>query len=297
MKNHWIEISVDTPREYVEPVYHLFYKYSGGKVAILESGGFNPDEKDEVPVVSHVKVMAWLLVGNSTENEIGLIEIGIRLIGHLCDIGHMKQRNVSNEDWMHQEFPPIKIGNRLLITSSNVNEKESDRVIIPLTPGLAFGTGYHPTTRMCLEAIEAEIKSFDKILDVGCGSGILSIAALMLGASHVTCLDVDEDSVKSTRNNMEYAGISGKFEIIKGTLPNKDVPIGKYNITVANISASVVMSMARILVETITDKGVLFVSGILDEKFEDVIVSFEKYGKIADSKRIDDWNLLTIVHS
>ena len=119
----------------------------------------------------------------------------------------------------------------------------------------------------------------------------------MLGASHVTCLDVDEDSVKSTRNNMEYAGISGKFEIIKGTLPNKNVPIGKYNITVANISASVVMSMARILIETITDKGVLFVSGILDEKFEDVIVSFEKYGKVADSKRIDDWNLLTIVHS
>lgn len=297
MINHWIEISVDTPREYVEPVSHLFYKYSGGKVAILESGGFNPDEKDEVPVVGHVKVMGWLLVGNSTKNDIGLIEIGIRLIGHLCDIGHMNQRNVSNQDWMHQEFPPVKIGKRLLITSSNANDRESDRVIVPLTPGLAFGTGYHPTTRMCLEAIETEIKSSDRVLDVGCGSGILSIAALMLGASYVTCLDVDEDSVKSTRNNMVYAGISGKFEIIKGTLPNKNVPIGKYNITVANISASVVMSMARILIETITDEGVLLVSGILDEKLEDVIVSFEKYGKVTDSKRIDDWNLLTIVHS
>ena len=297
MINHWIEISVDTPREYVEPVFHLFSKYSRGKVAILEPGGFNPDENDEIPVVERVKVMAWLLVGNSTKNDIGLIEIGIKLIGHLCDIGHLNQRNVSNQDWIHQEFPPIRIGKRLLITSSKSNGRESDRVIVHLIPGLAFGTGYHPTTRMCLEAIETEIKSSDMVLDVGCGSGILSIAALMLGASHVTCLDVDEDSVKSTRNNMECAGVSGKYQIIKGTLPNKNVLIGKYNITVANISASVVMSMASLLVETIIDEGVLFVSGILDEKVEDVIVSFEKYGKVIDSKRINDWNLLTIAHS
>ena len=148
---------------------------------------------------------------------------------------------------------------------------------------------------MCLEALENHIDNEDSVLDLGSGSGILSIASFMLGASNVISMDIDEDSIKSTKRNISLAKIKGNSLILKSSLPNVNVPYSSQDIIVANISSVIIISLSKMLLDAVKPSGLVMVSGILDEKILDVIKSFENYGgQILNQKKINDWNLLEI---
>ncbi len=186
-----------------------------------------------------------------------------------------------NEDWENnwkQYFHPIPVGEKLLIRPTWEDEFDpGDRKVLNIEPGLAFGTGTHETTRLCLETLEKHISEETTVLDIGCGSGILSIAALLLGAKEVTGVDIDALAVKTAIENGEANNFyPPKYNILQGNLTDK--VNGKFDVVVANIVADVIILFCKDVASFMKDGAVFITSGIIDTREQDVIDAFDKYG-------------------
>lgn len=176
------------------------------------------------------------------------------------------------EDWLNnwkQYFNPIAVGERLLIRPTWRDKYDAgDRVVLNLDPGLAFGTGTHETTRLCLETIERYIKPGDKMLDVGCGSGILSVAGILLGAHSALGVDIDEMAVKTANENARLNNVEDRFTAICGNLTDK--VSGTYDIVVANIVADAIMALSAGVSSFMTKDTVYITSGIIESRTDEV---------------------------
>ena len=186
-----------------------------------------------------------------------------------------------NADWENnwkKYFKPIPIGEKLLIQPIWKDKVDAgDRVVINLEPGLAFGTGSHETTRLCLEAIEKHIKPGSKMLDIGCGSGILSIASLLLGAGEATGVDIDKLAVKTALENAERNGFDeSKYTLYHGNLTDK--VSGKFDVVAANIVADAIIMLSEGVDAFMNDDSVYIVSGIIDMREDEVVAALDKYG-------------------
>ncbi len=186
-----------------------------------------------------------------------------------------------NEDWENnwkQYFHPIPVGEKLLIRPTWEDEYDAgDRKVLNIEPGLAFGTGTHETTRLCLQTLEKYIDEGTTVLDIGCGSGILSLAALLLGASQVTGVDIDALAVKTAQENGEANGFSEpEYKILQGNLTDKVE--GKFDVVVANIVADVIIMFCKDVASFMKEDAVFITSGIIDTREQDVIDAFNKYG-------------------
>lgn len=172
----------------------------------------------------------------------------------------------------------MPVGERLLIRP--IWEQEYDagsRAVLHLEPGLAFGSGTHDTTRLCLESLEKYAEKGKSILDVGCGSGILSIAGLLLGADSAVGVDIDALAVKTAKENGVTNGFSEpKFTVIKGSMT--DNVSGKYDIIVANIVADIIMLLCKDVKKYLNDGGVFITSGIIEPREQDVLTAFAENG-------------------
>lgn len=186
-----------------------------------------------------------------------------------------------NEDWENnwkQYFHPIPVGEKLLIRPTWEDEYDPmGRTVLNIEPGLAFGTGTHETTRLCLETLEKYITPDTEVLDVGCGSGILSIASLLLGAKSATGVDIDALAVKTAEENGEANGLhEPRLRFLQGNLTDK--VSGKYDVVVANIVADIIILFCKDVAKFMKDDAVFITSGIIDTREQDVIDAFEKYG-------------------
>ena len=186
-----------------------------------------------------------------------------------------------NADWENnwkKYFKPIPIGEKLLIQPIWKDKVDAgDRVVINLEPGLAFGTGSHETTRLCLEAIEKHIKPGSKMLDIGCGSGILSIASLLLGAGEATGVDIDKLAVKTALENAERNGFDeSRYTLYHGNLTDK--VSGKFDVVAANIVADAIIMLSEGVDAFMNDDSVYIVSGIIDMREDEVVAALDKYG-------------------
>jgi ribosomal protein L11 methyltransferase len=295
----WLQISIKSPPEYVEPLTHLFNIHGEGSASVERQGGFNPDEGESPDPTAWVTIRGWLPVDTTTESRKTAIDVGLRLIRHLVDLPKVEELEVSDSEWRNQKFEPIRVGTNLVIVPrSTVFHANPTDVVIELEPGLAFGTGHHPTTLMCLEEIEKIVKPGDKFLDVGCGSGVLSIAALALGAAHSTGLDIEDDAVISANANLSAAGFSNKFTILAGSIPHDHVPDRGFDVVGANIAANVLIALAQPLIDSVSDQGVIITSGVLDTRLDDVISAFKKVGgEVESSRMIEDWTSTRIKRS
>lgn len=186
-----------------------------------------------------------------------------------------------NEDWENnwkQYFHPIPVGEKLLIRPTWEDEFDAgDRKVLNIEPGLAFGTGTHETTRLCLETLEKHINDGTTVLDIGCGSGILSVASLLLGAEKAVGVDIDALAVKTAIENGEANGFrEPEYTILQGNLTDK--VSGKYNVVVANIVADVIIMFCENVADFMYDNSVFITSGIIDTREQDVLDAFDKYG-------------------
>ncbi len=186
-----------------------------------------------------------------------------------------------NEDWENnwkQYFHPMPIGEKLLIRPTWEDDFEAgDRKVLNIEPGLAFGTGTHETTRLCLETLEKHITVETTVLDIGCGSGILSIAALLLGAKRAVGVDIDALAVKTAQENGEVNNLrEPEYTILQGNLTDKVE--GKFDIVVANIVADVIIMFCKDVASFMKDGGLFITSGIIDTREQDVLDAFEKFG-------------------
>jgi len=198
------------------------------------------------------------------------------------------------EDWLNnwkQYFHPIPIGEKLLIRPTWRDDYNAKgRVVLNLDPGLAFGTGTHETTRLCLQALEQRVTDTTKILDVGCGSGILAVAALLLGAKTAVGVDIDEMAVKTAQENAQLNNVNEKFTVLSGNLTDKVT--GKYNIVVANIVADAIIMLSKDIKEFMYDDSVYIMSGIIDTRLDDVLNAIEDDFHVTEVLNDNGWYCL-----
>ena len=195
------------------------------------------------------------------------------------------------EDWRNnwkKYFNPMPVGDKLLIRPSWRDDYDPNgRVVLNIDPGLAFGTVNHETTRLCLEAVERYLKEGDTVLDVGCGSGILAIASLLLGAGSAVGVDIDETAVKTAKENAEINNVADRFTAITGDLTEKVT--GKYNLIVANIVADAIMFLSKGVKEFMTPDTVYIMSGIIDTRADEVISAISPDFEIIEKYEDKGW--------
>lgn len=193
-------------------------------------------------------------------------------------------------------FKPIKVGGKLLIRPIWEDEFDSEgRKVLHLEPGLAFGTGTHETTRLCLELLEEYAKENDRVLDVGCGSGILSIGALLLGAGKAVGVDIDLLSVKTAIDNAKINQVEDKFICLCGDLTDKIE--GKYDVIIANIVADVIIELLKDVRNYMHENTVFIMSGIIDTRKDDVIKALSNDFDIISEKEDKGWIALAVKSS
>lgn len=198
-----------------------------------------------------------------------------------------------NQDWENnwkQYFKSIPVGEKLLIHPVWDDEYNADgRVVLDIEPGLAFGSGGHDTTQLCLETLERYIDPDSTVLDIGCGSGILGICALLLGAESVTGVDIDELAVKQAYENAKLNGFDdGRFLVHQGDLVEKVT--GKFSVVVANIVADVIIKLCRNVADYMSDDAVFITSGIIDKREQDVLAAFESNGfRVVERNENNGW--------
>lgn len=195
------------------------------------------------------------------------------------------------EDWINnwkKYFKPIPVGEKLLIRPNWENEYDAQgRTVLHLEPGLAFGTGTHETTRLCMELLEQYVKPGASVLDVGCGSGILSVAALLLGAERAVGVDIDELAVKTAVQNAELNHVEDRFTALCGNLTDRVE--GTYDIVVANIVADIVITLTKDVQQFLAPDAVYLMSGIIDTREQDVLQALKGRFEVIARREEKGW--------
>lgn len=231
-------------------------------------------QKDRTKGIIHIYV-------NPEENPMEAVAfIKYRLDSE--DIAHeIRVSDCRVEDWQNnwkQYFHPMPIGEKLLIRPVWEDSFDAgERKVLNIEPGLAFGTGSHPTTKLCLETLEKYVNEDSTVLDIGCGSGILSIACLLLGAKSALGVDIDSLAVKTALANAGENNFSPpEFNAVQGNL--SDNVSGKYNLIAANIVADIIMEFNTQVGKFLTDDGIYITGGIIENREDEVLLSFEQNG-------------------
>ena len=291
---HWVELSIDSPPEFVEPLTQVFTEHGEGGVAIELPGGHNPDEGECAPVPERVTVMTYIPHDNRLENRYARIDTAVRLVAHVGDVSELRVRVVEEEEWQEswkEHFHVLRVGTRTVIvpTWRTYGPREDD-IVIAIDPGMAFGTGHHPTSRMCLELLETRVQPGDRVLDLGCGSGILSIAAAKLGAAEVFGLEIDPIAASVAVSNVRENAVQDTVTTDKASLPHPQAEANGYDLLVANVSAKVITELADHIVRVVRSGGTLVFSGILDKQQTEVIDRMTALGVRFDDGLTDaDW--------
>ena len=256
----WHEISIAVPNEFVEPISYLFSRYGQG--VSMERDGTD-------------RVLLRTYLPHASRQRLARIEVGVRLVNILKPLGELEVKPLPEEtDWQNAwkvHFSLLKLGRRLVVKPSWIDYQAAPQeVVIELDPGMAFGTGYHPTTYMCLEALVERLRPGMEVLDLGTGSGILAIAAVKLGAAQVVALDIDPLAVRAARQNFRRVGVQRQVTLAQGTVPHALAQDGRFDLAVANISTRVVRERAPFVLPALKPGGVLICSGIIKEQREEV---------------------------
>lgn len=256
-------------------------------------GGYNPDEGEAPPKDAWATVRTYVPVDGRLDLKRAGIDAGVRLVALLGPVGDLGERQIEEADWREaykRHIGILAVGKRLLVVPSWEEAPVTGfREVITLDPGLAFGTGHHPTTRMCLELLEQLLTSGEHVLDLGCGSGILSIAAARLGAGRVTGLDVDPDAITAAGRNLQGNGVDRLAAVTQGTLPTGAVG-REFDLVLANISATVVIELAEHIARATRPGGTVIVSGVVAERRDQVSTALTAAGlSLTQVRQEGDW--------
>ena len=302
MQTDWAEIACEVPAEMVDSIADFLVELTGNGVGIenLHLDTFSLDSLEDSPTKS---VKGYLPLDDSLEEmririEHFLVEYGPSFAGFVYTPPTVSV--VRNEDWANNwkvHFKPVRIGERLVIkpTWEEYRPLPGD-LVIQIDPGMAFGTGAHPTTRMCLESLERICfqacggKLPDPVLDVGTGSGVLSIAAALMGATRITAVDIDPEAIRVTRENL---ALNGAEQLVTASTTDLSDLQEQYLVVLANILAEELVRLAGQLTARLAPGGWLILSGILTEKADFVCAGFPGL-ELLESPREAEWSCLTL---
>lgn len=305
---NWLEVSLTVDGELAESVADVFARFAPNGVMTEQGVKYN-DAEDAGTPTGPITVRAYLEVNEQLEETIQKLEESLFYLGMIKPLPTPSYKQIADQNWMEawkQYYKPILIGQRLLILPAWMESPDPERVAIKIDPGMAFGTGTHPTTQLCLALMERCLDLLGLkdltglgVIDIGCGSGILSIAALKLGATKALAVDIDEESVKNSRENADtndiddglILGIGSVQEILNGKFEFKKAPL-----VVANILAPVLIRLFEAgMAELIEENGTIVLSGILQEQEQDVIEAGQAQGlRMNERMQMGDWVALTM---
>ena len=300
---NWLEVSLTVNGELAESVADVFARFAPNGV-MTEQGVKFLDEEDEGTATGPITVRAYLEVNDQLEETRQKLEESLFYLGMITPVPTPAYKQIADQNWMEawkQHYKPILIGQRLLILPAWLDSPEPNRIPIKIDPGMAFGTGTHPTTQLCLELMEVSTdhRPLSTVIDVGCGSGILSIAALKLGATKVLGVDIDIESVKNSRENADTNGVGEELllgqgsvtEVLSGSFQFKSAPL-----VVANILAPIIIRLFDAgLADLVEPNGEIILSGILAHQAENVIEAAQAKGlKRNDQRQIADWVAISL---
>jgi ribosomal protein L11 methyltransferase len=306
---NWLEVSLTVNGELAESVADVLARFAPNGV-MTEQGVKFTDDEDEGTATGPITVRAYLEVNDQLEETRQKLEESLYYLGMITPVPTPSYKQIADQNWMDawkQHYKPILIGESLLILPAWMESPNPERLTIKIDPGMAFGTGTHPTTQLCLELMENHFVEADvqarlplRMIDVGCGSGILSIAALKLGTQTVLAVDIDIESVKNSRENAVTNGIGDELligqgsvtEVLEGKFPFKSAPL-----VVANILAPVIIRLFDAgLADLVDPGGEVILSGILAHQSESVLEAAQAKGLRAnDQRQMGDWVALSLI--
>ena len=307
----WLEVSLTVDGELAEAVADVLARFAPNGVMTEQGVKYINDEDPGTPA-GPIIVRAYLEMNEHIEETRQKLEESLYYLGMIQPLPNPVYRQVADQNWMEAwklHYQPIPIGERLIIVPVWLDSPQPERIPIKIDPGMAFGTGTHPTTQLSLELIEKVIMengdwkmeksspiSYDSItmIDIGCGSGILSIAALKLGAQTALGVDIDNESVKNSRENADKNGIGEEFiigqgsvsDVLEGKFPFKRAPL-----VVANILAPIIIRLFDDGLADLTEPGgTVILSGILDQQAQKVIEAGQARGlELSEQRQMGDW--------
>lgn len=301
----WSEISISTTQDAIDTVANILYDAGAGGVIIEDSDILTNEFKNEFGELYELSsedypnegviIKAYYPYNRYLVETVKQIRLSINdLSNYDLDIGSGKISisEIEDEDWAtswKKYYKPIKVSNRFTISPTwEKFEIDGDGLLIELDPGMAFGTGTHPTTIMSIQALEKVITGNEQVIDVGCGTGILSIAAAKLGANSILALDLDEIAVKSAKLNAKINNVDEKIEVKQNNLIN-DIDINA-DVIVANILAEIIIQFTGDVYKLLNPNGFFIASGIINTKADLVKTSIEEAGLIIiDEIKDQDW--------
>ena len=312
MPTYWLELSVTADADVVESVTEVISRYTQGGVAIEEPYDLHDDGQAHTPIPgARATCRVWIPDDADAEETRARIEEGLWRLRQIAPdtIGELEVKRVAEEDWANawkEHYHPLQLGERVVIRPSwREYQPTGDQVVIELDPGMAFGTGLHPTTRNCVRLVEQATQPGAHVLDVGCGSGILTLAALKLGAADALALDVSAVAVEATRENARLNGLGDRVDARLATLEGADgepyfplppgvaflgAEIGQFDLVLANIIARVIAQLAPALLRATRPGGQLIASGIIEERRDEAVGPLIAAG-LTDIREIieNDW--------
>ncbi len=307
----WREVDVKMARAAVDAVSEIMVECGAGGVAvedpqairerIAENSWDAYEFPDELLNRDFVRVTAYFPCDHKLGRRIGKLRQRLDKVNSQYLPGSIKDisfSHVREEDWANSwkaYYKPVKAGERIVIKPTWENYlPAADEIIVELDPGMAFGTGTHPTTVMCIKALEKLIRGGETVFDIGTGSGILSITAAKLGASQVKAVDIDEVAVQAARANAALNGVDGTVEVIAGNL--LDVVRGRADIVVANIVADVIIRVCPDAFKAVKKGGLFVASGIIATRVDEVVDHVGRAGfTVRDTVCEGDWVAMAAV--
>jgi ribosomal protein L11 methyltransferase len=293
---HWVEISLSVDAELAEAVAEVLSRFVVNGVVVERDVTYN-DAEDVGTPYGPVRVYGYISTRDQLEEKRHRIEEALWHLGQIQPLPEPSYRTLPDEDWMSawkKHYHPIPIGERLMVLPAWVEQGDPDRIPVHIDPSMAFGTGTHPSTQLCLELLEKYVQPGEPVIDVGCGSGILSIAAVKLGASHALAVDIDLEAMRATEENAARNGVDERIEIGTGSVGeiiDSKFSIQKSPLVVANILATVIIELfGDGLPQLVRRDGMLIMAGILDEQAERVEQTARQHGlDFIERRSSGDW--------
>jgi len=324
---NWLEVSMTVDGELAEAVADVFARFAPNGVMTEQGVKYN-DAEDAGTPSGPITVRAYLEMNEQIEETRQKLDESLFYLGMIQPLPAPAYKQIADQNWMEawkQHYKPILVGKRLVIVPAWMGSPDANRVAIMIDPGMAFGTGTHPTTQLCLElmeryfdsgpcerseqsphdfgdsslAIERPSQNDIRVIDIGCGSGILSIAALKLGAKQALGVDIDTESITNSRENADTNGVGDELDLGVGSV--QEILDGKFAfqkapLVVANILAPVIVRLFDAGLANLIDKnGAIILSGILFEQEQNIIKAGQAHGlRMNERRQMGDWVALTL---
>ncbi len=301
-KAAWIEVALTVTPEQAEAVAEVLGRFTREGVVIEQLADQNTRQEQTI-LSPEVRVYGYFFNDETVEERKKRVEEALWYLGRIQPLAPAQFREIHDQDWMEawkQHYQPVIIGKRLVILPAWIEKEYPGRLPIRINPGMAFGTGTHPTTQLCLEFLEELVKPEMTVFDIGCGSGILSAGAVILGAGRVIAVDIDPASVRSTTENCLLNQVSDMVEIARGSaelIRSGHFGDLKAPVVVANILASVILVLLEErLSDLVEPGGHLVLSGILAHQSQEIIATAQQYGlKLNETKQVEDWIAIDLI--